>query len=127
MVGEVSTQPYVDDTRVELVALVDRTIDLLTTTLLGRVMQGRVSEVAADPELARVYRERVVSHRLAEVTALVERGIDRGELRPGLDPEIVTHLLLGPLYYRFFFSGSPMDEGFGVRLVETLLPALARP
>ncbi|MGZ4493608.1 MAG: TetR/AcrR family transcriptional regulator [Nocardioides sp.] len=125
MVGEVSTQPYVEDTRTELVALVDRTVELLTTTLLGRVMQGLVSEVAADPELAHVYRERVVSHRVTEVSALVQRGISRGELRPDLDPEMVTDLLLGPIYYRFFLSGSPFDDGFGERLVTTLLPALA--
>ncbi|MGZ4436422.1 MAG: TetR/AcrR family transcriptional regulator [Nocardioidaceae bacterium] len=125
MVGEVSTQPYVEDTRTELVALVDRTVELLTTTLLGRVMQGLVSEVAADPELAHVYRERVVSHRVTEVSALVQRGISRGELRPDLDPEMVTDLLLGPIYYRFFLSGSPLDDGFGERLVTTLLPALA--
>lgn len=88
-------------------------------------MQGLVSEVAADPELARTYRERVVSHRLADVTELVERGIARGELRAGLDPEVVTDLLLGPIYYRFFLSGSPMDKGFGTSLVATLLPAFA--
>ena len=125
MVGDVSTQPYVEDTRTELTELIDRTVDLMCNSLLGRVMQGLVSEVAADPELARTYRERVVAHRLADVTALVDRGISRGELRAGLDPEMVTDLLLGPIYYRFFLSGSPMDEGFGARLVSTLLPAFA--
>jgi AcrR family transcriptional regulator len=123
MVGDVSTQPYEEDTDTEFTELIDRTVDLMCNSLLGKVMQGLVSEVAADPELARTYRERVVSHRLADVTALVERGISRGELRPGLDPEMVTDLLLGPIYYRFFLSGSPMDEGFGKRLVATLLPA----
>jgi AcrR family transcriptional regulator len=125
MVGDVSTQPYVEDTRTELTELIDRTVDLMCNSLLGQVMQGLVSEVAADPELARTYRERVVSHRLADVTELVERGISRGELRAGLNPEMVTDLLLGPIYYRFFLSGSPMDEGFGKSLVATLLPAFA--
>lgn len=123
MVGDVSTQPYAKDTRTELTVLIDRTVELMCNSLLGRIMQGLVSEVAADPELARVYRERVVSHRLADVSALVERGISRGELRADLDPEMVTDLLLGPVYYRLFLSGSPMDEGFGKRLVTTLLPA----
>jgi hypothetical protein len=89
----------------------------------GRVMKGLVSEVAADPELAHVYRERVVSQRVADVSVLVERGIARGELRADLDPEMLTDLLLGPIYYRFFLSGSPMDEDFGKRLVATLMPA----
>lgn len=123
MVGEVSTVPYRADSRTELVKLVDRTVELMGTTVMGRIMKGLVSEVAADPELALVYRERVVSHRLADVSALVERGIARGELRPGLDPEMVTDLLLGPIYYRFFLSGAPLDKDFGTRLVAALLPA----
>jgi hypothetical protein len=57
------------------------------------------------------------------VSALVEHGIARGELRAGLDAEVVTDLLLGPIYYRFFLSGAPMDSGFGKRLVATLLPS----
>jgi AcrR family transcriptional regulator len=127
MVDEVSTQPYVADTRAELITLVDRTVELMSTTLMGLVMKGLVSEVAADPELARVYREQVVSNRLADVSALVERGVSRGELRPDLDPEMVTDLLLGPIYYRFFLSGAPMDSGFGKRLVSTLLPSFTAP
>lgn len=123
MVGEVSTQPYVADTSAELAKLVGRTVDLMTNSLLGRIMQGLVSEVAADPELARTYRERVVSHRLSEVTTLVERGISRGELRKDLDPELVTDLLLGPIYYRLFLSGAPLDDDFGKRLIRTLMPA----
>lgn len=123
MVGDVSTRPYAGDTRTELTELIDRTVDLMCNSLLGKVMQGLVSEVAADPELARTYRERVVSHRLADVTELVERGISRGELHAGLDPEMVTDLLLGPIYYRFFLSGSPMGKDFGKKLVTILLPA----
>ncbi|RZL73234.1 MAG: TetR family transcriptional regulator, partial [Rhodococcus sp. (in: high G+C Gram-positive bacteria)] len=69
--------------------------------------------------------DQVVSHRLADVSALVERGISRGELRADLDPEMVTDLLLGPIYYRFFLSGAPMDDGFGQRLVTTLRPSFA--
>ena len=113
------------DTGTELTELVDRTVELMSTTVMGRIMKGLVSEVAADPELAQVYRERVVSRRVADVSALVERGIARGELRADLDPEMVTDLLLGPIYYRFFLSGSPMDDDFGRRLVATLLPAFA--
>ncbi|WP_344368092.1 TetR-like C-terminal domain-containing protein [Arthrobacter humicola] len=124
MVGDVSTQSYVEDTGTELTQLVDRTVMLMCTSVMGRIMKGLVSEVAADPELAQVYRERVVRHRLTDVSALVERRIARGELRADLDPEIVTDLLLG-IYYRFFLSGSPMDKGFGKRLVTTLLPAFA--
>ncbi|MEV5009659.1 TetR/AcrR family transcriptional regulator [Streptomyces sp. NPDC055692] len=120
MVDDVATQPDVEDTHAELAAVVDRTLELLRSSLMGRVMQGLVSEVAADPELARAYRERVVNRRLADVRRLVERGIARGEMRPDLDPEMVTDLLLGPIYYRLFLSGSPLDDAFGEQLVTAL-------
>ncbi|MFJ2722370.1 TetR/AcrR family transcriptional regulator [Streptomyces sp. NPDC087437] len=120
MVDDVGTQPDVGDTHAELAAVVDRTLELLRSTLMGRVMQGLVSEVAADPELAHAYRERVVNRRLADVRRLVERGMARGEMRPDLDPEIVTDLLLGPIYYRLFLSGSPLDDAFGKQLVAAL-------
>ena len=125
-VGQVSTQPYTEETASELVKLVARTIHLMNSTLLGGIMKGLVSEVAADPDLARVYRDRVVSQRVEDVRTLVERGIAREELRAGLDPEMVTDLLLGPIYYRLFLSGSPLDEPFAKRLVATVLPAFAK-
>lgn len=125
MLGDVSTLPYAKDTRAELARLVTRTVDLMSNSLLGRIMQGLVSEVAADVELAKTYRETVVAKRVQEVTELVERGAARGELRDGLDPELVTDLLLGPIYYRLFLSGQPLDEDFGQRLVDTLLPAFS--
>lgn len=126
MLGDVSTLPYAKDSRAELTRLVDRTVDLMSNSLLGRIMQGLVSEVAADVELAKTYRETVVAKRVREVTALVERGVARGELREGLDPELVTELLLGPIYYRLFLSGEPLDEDFGRHLVAALYPVFAK-
>jgi AcrR family transcriptional regulator len=126
MLGDVSTLPYATDTRSELARLVDRTVDLMSKSLLGRIMQGLVSEVAVDVELAKTYRETVVAKRVREVAALVDRGVARGELREGLDPELVTDLLLGPIYYRLFLSGEPLDKQFGEQLVAALFPAFAK-
>ena len=126
MLGDVSTLPYAKDTRAELTRLVNRTVNLMSNSLLGRIMQGLVSEVAADVELAKTYRETVVAKRVREVTALVERGVERGELREGLDPELVTDLLLGPIYYRLFLSGEPLDAAFGRQVVGALYPVFAK-
>jgi hypothetical protein len=107
MVAEVSTQPYVEDTWTELVALVDRTTELLTTTLLGAGHAGSdirgghrsragpcVPGTGGEPPghgggLSRGARSR--ARRAATWP------------RPGE----VTDLLLGPVYYRVFLSGSP--------------------
>ena len=67
MVEQVVAVPDLDETRAELVAFVEGAVRILGSTLMGRVMQGLVSDLAADPELARAFRERVVAVRIAEV------------------------------------------------------------
>jgi AcrR family transcriptional regulator len=125
MVEQVVSVPELGDTRAELIAFVDGAVKILGTTLMGRVMQGLVSDLAADPELARAFRERVVAARVAEVRRLVARGIERGDLRRDADLELVHELLFGPVYYRLLLSGAPLEDGLAERVVDAVLPAFA--
>jgi AcrR family transcriptional regulator len=125
MVEQVVKLPDLGDTRAELLAFVNAAVKVLGSTLMGRVMQGLVSDLATDPELARAFRERVVSVRDGEVERLVKRGIERGTLRPDTDPVIAHELLIGPVYYRLLLSGRPLDRAFAKRNVEAVLRAFA--
>ena len=125
MVEQFSEVPDIGSAEQELVIFVGNAIRVLGTTLLGRVMQGVVSELAADPALAAAFRERVVARRQAEMRALVERGVARGELRPDTDPELLHELLFGPVYYRLFLSGQPLEPALAERVVAAVFPAFA--
>src|SRR5436305_9467191 len=59
MVETVVATPDLGDTRKELIVFVDNAVKILGSTLMGRVMQGLVSELATNPKLARAFRERV--------------------------------------------------------------------
>jgi Tetracyclin repressor-like, C-terminal domain len=100
---------------------------ILTSTLMGRVMQGLVSYLAADPRMAREFRTRVVARRQTEVRRLIDRWVQRGDLRPDADFDILNELLFGPLYYRLFLSGGRIDRAFARRVVEAILPAYEQP
>jgi AcrR family transcriptional regulator len=113
------------DTRTELIAFVDGAVRVLESTLMGRVMQGLISDFASDPELGRAFREQVVAVRLAEVRRLIDKGVERGQLRPGLDPELVHDLLFGPVYFRLLVSGAALDPGLAERIVGAVLPGIA--
>ena len=124
MVQTMVAVPELEDTRAELIALVQGAIRILGKTLMGSVMQGLVSELSTDSDLARAFREQVVGLRLGEVERLIQRGVDRGEIRPGIDISLTHDLLFGPVYYRLFLSGAPLDRQLAVRIVDAVLPAL---
>jgi hypothetical protein len=125
MVERVAAVEDVGDTRAELVAFVNGAVRVLGSTLMGRVMQGLVSDLATDDVLATAFRRQVVGARLAEVKRLVDRGVARGDLRPHPDYELAHELLFGPIYYRLLLSGAPLDAGLAERVVDAVLPALA--
>src|SRR5262245_18843083 len=100
----------VGDTRKELITFVDSARKNLSSPPSGPAMQGLASQIATDPELARVYREQVVEPRRAQLLPVIERGIARGDLHPDTDVRLVHEMMVGPIFYRLLFSGGPIDR-----------------
>ncbi len=117
--------PELENTRAELVQFVSGAVDQLGSTLMGRVMQGLVSDLAIDPDLASAFQERVVSVRDAEVSRLIARGIERGDLAADTDEVTAHELLIAPVYYRLLLSGDPLDHAFAERIVDATMRAFA--
>ena len=116
--------PDLGNIRDELIAFVNFAVQILGKTLMGRVMQGLVSDFASNEDLGKAFREQVISQRLAEVQRLVERAIERGELRPDVDAVLVHELLVGPVYYRHLLSGRRLDRRLAERIVDAILPGI---
>ena len=115
----------VGDTRKELLTFINSVVKMLATPPYGQAMQALVSQIATDPDLARVYREQVVEPRHAELTPVVKRGIARGDLRPDTDVRLIHELLVGPIFYRLLFSGAALDRNLGRRIVDAILAGFA--
>jgi AcrR family transcriptional regulator len=115
----------VGDTRKELITFLDSATKLWASTPYGPAMQGLVSQIATEPELARVYREQVVEPRREQLKPVIERGIARGDLRPDTDPRLVHEMLLGPLLYRLLLSGPPLDRKLTTSLVDAVLDSFS--
>ena len=115
----------VGDTRKELITFVDSVTKLWASPPYGPAMQGLISQIATEPELARVYREQVVEPRREQLRPVVERGIARGDLRPDTDLRLVHELLVGPILYRLLLSGPPLDRRLTTSLADAVLDSFS--
>src|SRR5262245_47799430 len=115
----------IGDTRKELITFVDSARKNLSAPPSGPAMQGLASQIAIDPELARVYREHVVEPRRTQLRPVIERGIARGDLHPDTDVRLVHEMMVGPIFYRLLFSGGPIDRKLSTRLADAILDGFA--
>lgn len=90
--------------------------------LLGRLLPGLLGELQSNPEFAAAWADRVVRPRRQAIVALLERALERGELRRGTDPEAIADLLVGPTLLRHVFPFGLPDVP--ARYAEELLEAL---
>jgi AcrR family transcriptional regulator len=118
--------PDVGDTRAELLATIVHPMRALTKTDFGPVIRALLSQIAMDSELGDPFRATVVQARRMEVARVIQRGIGRGDLRPDVDPETATELLVGPVYFRFMFGGR-LDLAFAERVVDEVMRGWAAP
>ena len=74
------------NTREELLAAVVQPMRAVTHTPFGPVIRALLSQIAINPKLGDPFRRDVVGARRTEIARAVERGIARGDLKPGQIP-----------------------------------------
>ena len=92
---------------------------------IGSTVAALIAEGQSDPELAEALRSRWLSVRRAEAREILELGIERGELREDLDPEVAVDVLYGPIYYRMLVGHAPLDDDFADALADHVFAGLA--
>ena len=81
--------------------------------------------MSRDTELAGAVRERLVANRRHVVFDIIERGIERGEIRPDVDVEVIADLLGGPIVMRTLLTGRPVTTRLVRQIVTTVLDGAA--
>ena len=112
--------PDTGSARDDLLAFVRGFRDVLRASDAGRVMPALVAELAHSPELATTFREGFVQPRRARVLEAVRRGVERGEVRPEVDGELVADAVVALLQHRFLVTGMEIDDDLPERLIDML-------
>lgn len=91
------------------------------TEVIGAVLTA----VNTDEEFAQHFRERFLAPKLAVTQQVYAHAIERGEIRPDVDLEIIGPALAGVILHRAYLMGTPPDEELITRVIDNLiLPAV---
>jgi len=83
--------------------------------------------MAQDPELADAFRADVIGWRKQEMSALLERGVARGDVRPDVPVELARELGQSVLWHRLLVTGDPITDALIVQLVDDVLVPFVAP
>jgi len=93
----------------------------------GEVMAELIGQAQADPCLAEMLRDRWIQPRREMAGAVLRRAIERGQIRPDVDIEILMDQLYAPLYYRLVVRHQPLGDTLAPTLVRTILDGARQP
>jgi AcrR family transcriptional regulator len=113
--------------RDDLLAFQRQQVRLMDTPESRRITGGLVADLVAYPELAETYFEDYIRPRRMSVWQALQRGIDRGELRPDADFTLIYDLLLGPLFMRSVVRGEPLGSELAEQTVDLVLTVFGNP
>ena len=93
------------------------------------LMRGLAMAIHANPDLLQAFREHLVEPELAEFRRVVQRAIDRGEVRednPAI--EFMIHMMIGGFAARTMIDELPPTQAFLLSYIDAVvLPALGVP
>jgi AcrR family transcriptional regulator len=94
-----------------------------------RVLPRLMADAGDDPELLEALKQALLRPRRAAIAEILRRGMARGELRPDLDVDLVSDMVIGPLIARVLMSGGDprVLDGLPMRVWETLAAGIAAP
>jgi len=87
----------------------------------GTLIRSLLAEAQSDEVLAKAFRERWLRPRRDGVIEILKQAIAEGDVRDGIDLEVATDQLYGPIYYRMLLGSGKLDSRFLNALFEQFL------
>ena len=87
---------------------------------LGRIFAGLMGEAQLDPDLHEIMLTSTRQRRQM-YERVVKRGIERGELSPEVDAELLIDLVVGALWNRLLITRAPLRDSLPREIVQMVL------
>ena len=86
-----------------------------------KVVTGMASLITRNPELADAVYAAVLEPRLAVSRIVYRRAIERGEVSPDVDIEMLAQISPSMVTYRTMMLGKPADRDFLISLIDNII------
>jgi len=100
--------------------LIRHVAEIVVDSTFTRCIPALIEGAERDARV-REFHHRYSAERRQALIDLIAQGIACGDFPAGLDPELATIALLGPIFYRRLMSGDPFDPARAGDLVATVL------
>jgi AcrR family transcriptional regulator len=109
----------------DLRAVLTSIAGLLGTARWSSILPSIIDAAEHDPEFAAMH-SRIQRGHAAPLRAALDRAALRGEIRPEADRNAIAAALLGPLFYRRWFSREQIDAEFLEMIIQSAIAGLHR-
>jgi TetR/AcrR family transcriptional regulator of autoinduction and epiphytic fitness len=111
------------DVRETVIAVLENLARVVNKSTWSMCLPSLIDAAAHDPE-ARKLHGRISTEGRRSLVDLLATGVERGELPPDLDPDLMAEALVGPILLRRLMSLPPFDPAQVRTLVDQLIPAV---
>lgn len=113
------------DSRQALDLFVRQAIGMLVDSGAIRILGSLLVEEQREPGLLEIFRERILGPRRGMVEGMLRRGVARGEIRPDIDPLVVTEMVAGAVFGHHAILGLRATDAWIDALVDHVWAAIA--
>jgi len=93
----------------------------------GPALSGLMADAQHDQALADELQSTILGPRRDALRAIIEHGVETGQLRASVDPALVVDMVFGTMWYRLLSHHAPVDDRLADDLVAAVGALLAPP
>ncbi|EFH85369.1 TetR/AcrR family transcriptional regulator [Ktedonobacter racemifer] len=124
--SQISTKQDVPDTgsfEGDITVFLTSMATLLRTARWSSIVPSIIDAAERDPDMAQIHSIIQRGHA-APLQEIITRAARNGEIPISTDPSTMIAALLGPLFYRRWFSREPLDDTFVKAVVQNVISQL---
>lgn len=104
----------------DLLEYVQNTCNLLNGPI-GTMITALIVESQFDEDFSQLFNNEFISSRREALKSILQKGVERGEIKSTKDLDFLADLCYGPIWYRLLNRHAPMDKSFVQEIVKTIL------